>query len=585
MRQRISGTNARRSLIAVAPQQIPHGYNGGYSNLRHPMAHIHPQGWREMAVTGAAQREIETLAKLASALPDAYTVFHGVHWTNVERGFSAYGEIDFIVVAPDGRLLLIEQKSGFLTETDEGLAKRYAGQDKPKLVKNQILRTITALRQRFGQEGGPLNIDYLLYCPDYQVRRVDAAGIDPQRIVDATRRDQLPAIILQVLPAQAGDEQPSQRERVLRFLNNVLQLVPDPSAMIGQASALVTRLSGGLATWARQLDFSPFRLRVAGTAGSGKTQLALAEFQSALAGGRLPLYVCYNRPLADHVRKLLPEGGRVCSFHQLCDVFGRESGLAPDYRDPGVWQQLEKHLAEADLPPGWQFDVLIVDEGQDFSAGWRDALMRLLKPEGRMIWLEDPMQNLYAREPVPLPGWVTLHADTNYRSPRQVVELLQSLAPGTPPITAASPFGGADIDVLTWPEGDAAHMLAQTRNAIKKCLGAGFTRNDMAIVSFRGREQSALLHLDALGQHTLKSFDGSYDLFGNPVFREGELLAESVYRFKGQSAPAVIFTEIDFDALDDKSYRKLFVGMTRARLKLVLVMSERAARFLIDKLP
>jgi superfamily I DNA and RNA helicase len=69
-----------------------------------------------------------------------------------------------------------------------------------------------------------------------------------------------------------------------------------------------------------------------------------------------------------------------------------------------------------------------------------------------------------------------------------------------------------------------------------------------------------------------------YDLFGNPEFREGELLTESVYRFKGQSAPAVIFTEIDFETLDEKSFRKLFVGMTRARMKLVLVMSERAAQ-------
>ncbi len=539
-----------------------------------------------MAVTGAAQREIETLALLATALPDTYTVFHGVHWTNVERGFSAYGEIDFIILAPDGRLLLIEQKSGFLTETDDGLAKRYAGQEKPKLVKNQILRTVSALQTGFRGDGTPLGIDYLLYCPDYHVRRVEAAGIDPQRIVDASRRDRLPEIIRQVLPAAEGEHEPvPQRERVLRFLNNVLQLVPDPSTMIGQASALVTRLSGGLATWARQLEFSPFRLRVAGTAGSGKTQLALAEFQSALAAGKVPLYVCYNRPLADHVRKLLPEGGRVCSFHQLCDVFARESGLTPDYRDPNIWRQLEQRLAEADLPPGWQFDVLVVDEGQDFSSAWRDALLRLLRPDARVIWLEDPMQNLYGREPVSLPGWVTLHADTNYRSPRQVVDLLLSLAPGGTQITASSPFSGADIDVLTWPEGDGAQMLAQTRNAIKKCLGAGFSRNDMALVSFRGREQSALLHLDALGQHTLNSFDGSYDLFGNPVFREGELLAESVYRFKGQSAPAVIFTEIDFETLDDKSFRKLFVGMTRARLKLVLVMSDRAARFLIDKLP
>ena len=184
------------------------------------------------------------------------SIFHGVHWTQLDKigqAFSVYGEIDFIVLSPEGRLLLIEQKSGFLAETDEGLAKRYPGLDKPKLVKNQILRSVSALRQRFGNEGEKLSIDYLLYCPDYQVKRIEAAGLAADRIVDARQRDRLPSIIQTILPAAAAT---AQRERVQRFLNNVLQLVPDPSAMIGQANALVTRLSGGLATWARQLDFS-----------------------------------------------------------------------------------------------------------------------------------------------------------------------------------------------------------------------------------------------------------------------------------------------------------------------------------------
>ncbi len=95
----------------------------------------------------------------------------------------------------------------------------------------------------------------------------------------------------------------------------------------------------------------------------------------------------------------------------------------------------------------------------------------------------------------------------------------------------------------------------------------------------------AHLQLDRLSDaHSLRSFTGAYDLFGTPVFREGGLLAESVYRFKGQSAPALIFTEIDFEELDEQTLRKLFVGMTRARLKLVLVMSERASLQIVDRM-
>ena len=85
------------------------------------MAVIHPEGWRELKASGAAQREIETLAILAEELDDTYTVYHGVHWTRVQQGnYAIVGEIDFAVVGPTGKLLLIEQKSGFLAETPEG---------------------------------------------------------------------------------------------------------------------------------------------------------------------------------------------------------------------------------------------------------------------------------------------------------------------------------------------------------------------------------------------------------------------------------------------------------------------------------
>ncbi len=544
------------------------------------MSFIHPTGWKELAVTGAAAREIETLSYLERRLEDApYRIYHGVHWTNVENGFSAYGEIDFIIVAPSGRVLLIEQKSGLLNETPEGLVKNYEG--KPRKVRNHITRSIQGLTERFG---GEMSIDYVLYCPDYIVRDPHLASIDPRHIVDASRKDALAAVIREILPVTDG--KPSEQfDKVTKFLGNTLSLRPDPSAMIGNASQMVTRLSGGLAIWARRLEFAPFRLRVVGTAGSGKTQLALAEYAAALDAGLRPLYVCYNRPLADHIEGLVPTGGRVATFHMLSDAFLRAQGHTPDYSAPDVWSDIERKMASADLPETWQYDVLIVDEGQDFSVAWRDILLRMLKQGGRAIWLEDPNQNLYDREMVPLPGWVKLHSDTNYRSPRQIVDMLASIGAVQPPVEAGSPFKGADIDELVFKDGDTEAMLAQTRHAVTLCLGAGFARHDIAIASFRGRERSAILGLDKLGDvHTLKSFTGQYDLFGDPVYREGGLLAESVYRFKGQSAPAIIFTEIDFKEIDELVLRKLFVGMTRARLKLVMVLSERAQQQLLDRM-
>ena len=55
-------------------------------------------------------------------------------------------------------------------------------------------------------------------------------------------------------------------------------------------------------------------------------------------------------------------------------------------------------------------------------------------------------------------------------------------------------------------------------------------------------------------------------------------------RLKGRAAPCVVFTEIDFDVLDNKAVRRLFVGATRATMKLTLVVSESAAKILLDRL-
>ena len=116
------------------------------------MPQILPSGWRELAVTGAAAREIETLNLFAARLPDALTVYHGVHWTRLENGFSVYGEIDFIVVAPNGRMLLIEQKAGFLSETPDGLVKNYPG--RTEHVRQQMLQMVEGLAARFDKGSG-----------------------------------------------------------------------------------------------------------------------------------------------------------------------------------------------------------------------------------------------------------------------------------------------------------------------------------------------------------------------------------------------------------------------------------------------
>lgn len=544
------------------------------------MAIVHPAGWRELAATGAAQREIETLAQLADGLSDDYTIFHGVHWTRIHQGRHAIvGEIDFAIVGPTGKLLLVEQKSGFLAETPGGLVKRYGQKDKQ--VAMQLARNVDALTNRLRAvcEGEPIEVDALLFCPDYTVRAPGTAGIDPARIVDATRRQYLVEVICAILPASGP--RLINRAKVERFLGDVLELVPEVHAIVGEAHALYTRLAGGLADWARRIDFTPFRLRVVGTAGSGKTQLAMAAYRDALAAGRQPMYVCYNRPLADHIALIAPPGGVVVTYHQLADRLLRARGEAPDFTRPDAFARLEAALDDLQPVDADQVDELIIDEGQDFQAGWARNLLRSLRPGGRAWWLEDPLQNLYARPPVDLPGWVVLHADTNYRSPRDILTSLNRLLPGRG-VEAGSPIEGAEVEIISYAGPD--DLAAASTRALTRAVGLGFKRPHIALVTYRGREHSLLTPLTRLGSFPLRAPTGRYDLLGNPILTDGDILIDSVHRFKGRAAPCVILTEIDFATLDDAAIRRLFVGATRATLKLILVATENAARVLRARL-
>jgi hypothetical protein len=548
------------------------------------MARVIPEHWRELRVTGQAEREIETLELLEAGLPDELTVFHGVHWTRIERGFAVIGEIDFVVLGPSGRVLLIEQKSGFLSEGPDGLVKVYAGRD--KLVAAQLKRTIDALTLRLAPLCGAesLTLDYLLYCPDYTVRDPASAGLPPERIVDAARRAMLCKRIAAAFPDEPARDVLAHRLR--RFFNDELQLVPDVSAMVGRAGQMVTRISGGLATWARRLEFEPFRLRVIGTAGSGKTQLALAVLSDAAAAGRRALYVCYNRPLADHIARSAPspdDGSiEVAAFHQLCDRRLRARGERIDFGRSNAFNELATRFAGLPVTDEERVDDLVIDEGQDFEPEWVAPLLARLAPGARVFWLEDPMQNLYDRPPVELPGFAVMRAQSNYRSPRDVLDCIERVLRPSQPLEAASPFAGGVDEPLTYA--DAAGLLDATKRAITRALAAGFRREDIAIVTYTGRDRSALRSFVQIGPHRLRRATGGYDMFGNPEMSEGDVLVETVYRFKGQSAPCVIFTEIDFEDWDQLVERKLFVGMTRATMRLLPVLSERAARLWMARL-
>lgn len=543
--------------------------------------------------------EARTLERLRDGLSDRYTVYHGVHWARAEASGSAYGEIDFIVANPFGQLLAIEQKDGQIVAKGADLYARYggrqlagdgSGQAYDKSITTQVNRNLNALRSQFSRRypGRTLQIDHLLYLPTAHLAGVLPSSVDPARVVDADQDPQLIATIESLLEGAGSswsDERLDDLPRIDEFLSQRVGAAPHIGLLGRSAREFTTRLSGGLSVWASRLQMQPWRLRVRGTAGSGKTQLALQALRKAHAQGKSALYVCFNRPLADAMKLLAPNPSAVVTFHELARVLSAELGQAPvDFSQPGAFEQLAQNFMTLSPRLAGTFDAVLIDEGQDFEQSWADSLIALARSDAQLLWLEDPEQALYERAPVDLPGWVNLASPVNYRSPQLLVEFINWLELTDEPVEAGSAVLGFDPKWYLY--GPDESPLQATEQALADLLQEGYAPENIAVLSLRGLANSQIAgdkgpsRLAGLAVRRQTGFDAA----GQAQWSGGPLLVDSVFRFKGQAADAVVITEVDFAELGPRERRRLFVALTRARLQVALVTSDRAAGVMRGKL-
>ncbi len=543
------------------------------------MAHIIPDDLTRLALAGAHEPELATLALLRDTLPDHYRVFHGVHWTRQYKGRTLFGEIDFVVLNGAGRVLCIEQKNGPLEEREGQLLKHYGGA--AKNVGDQVLRSVNSIREKFAHQVGAypaLEVDYLIYCPDHTLRRLAAAGIDAERVVDAGARDGLAKRIRAILPMEEPGPG-NQVGHIADFFRQTFDLVPDVHAHIGAQERNFARLSHGLLEVLANIEMAPMRLQVMATAGNGKTLVARHFFDQCLARGRRPLLLCFNRPLAERLKRLVAAGGLVETWYGFCDHFLRSRRIILDFDamrgDPQFWARAAsevEELALAGTPSGdWRFDTLIVDEAQDFEGDWFEAVRLFLAPDADMLWLEDPHQNLRGTDPAGLRslGFVGYRSLLNYRSPALIAEFIAKALPELP-FTCANDLPGLDVGITRYSDPEEQPRLVG--RIVGRLLAQRFRPQDIAILSCRGLEHTALRDVARLGNQTVARFSGDYDLFGNQVYSQGQILFDTVRRFKGQQSAAVVLTDIDPDERHlARELRVLFCGMTRATVRLEIL--------------
>ena len=288
--------------------------------------------------------------------------------------------------------------------------------------------------------------------------------------------------------------------------------------------------------------------------------------------------VCFNRPLAERMRARagVGTGGHINTFYGFCHAFLEDRGQILDFSamgsDSNFWIKVQERVTAEDIPSAWKFDTLIVDEGQDFESEWLEILKLFLNDEVDMLWLEDPDQNLQSKPTVETTGFVRYRSPVNYRSPESITRFIRNTLPFS--FDAGNHLPGLGVGVHAYSYADEQPRMVG--KIIVELMRSGFSHEDIVLLTCRGIARSIFNDIEQVGGLPLRKFTGEYDSNGNQVLSNGRLTFESIYRFKGQQAPAVIVVDVDPNPerlLNEQ--RLLYCSLTRATVRIDMLVNKK----------
>lgn len=385
---------------------------------------------------------------------------------------------------------------------------------------------------------------------------------------------------------EASRPSPNQVSRLVQLMRGDFEAVASLKDMVVQAEQTIKKLTEEQYVVLDALQDNE-RILVNGLAGTGKTVLALEAARRACHNGASVLLVCFNRLLrewmgseVENIAATSSGSVRVTHIHGLMrEIVGQAAPVRPDSR---YWtKELPEQALFAiwDDPNAKKYDVLIVDEAQDIlTAEYLDVLSELLvgglAGGNWMIFGDFKNQAIYidnaGRSSDELtkdlveraPHHAKHNLYVNCRNAERIASTLTlvcSLNPGYK--KTIQNFEGARVEPRFWK--DEAEQQAMLSEVLRE-LRSAFEAKDIIVLSTRKDEQSCASTLAQAGISLAPLRQTDRGIIEIPY--------TTIHAFKGLEAQAVVVTDIT--SLDDEQRALLYVAMSRARIRLVLLMKE-----------
>ncbi|MFC1578972.1 NERD domain-containing protein [Pseudomonadota bacterium] len=548
-----------------------------------------------------------------------WIVLHSLGLSKTSVG--PHGEIDFVVLVPGYGVLCIEVKGGEVsctggtwrtknTRTGEIAVLRKS----PYLQARENMFELMHRVQEHFDRGHPLQSTVFSYAVVFPLVDSPPKGTETEDWETFDRialRTPISRLVIENLSrmrkkVNRGVPARSLEKETFNALRNFLR--PDFERVVTR-SATVNESEHELISLTQEqygyleLAAANERALVVGAAGTGKTVLAIEYARRLDAEGRRVLLLCYNRLLGDWLREELRlyENVEVATFfsHAIrmiehSDYADEFSSARSEVSESDLYEQLVPLYAEmASIDNDITYDALLVDEAQDLDipkilpifsnllkggleggmwAFFGDFTRQSLYSSGReQLSEESVLQVLRTYSPavfrVPL--------RVNCRNTRQIGEETSMMSgfESLPYLLGTS--SGLSVDYRYWK--NRKDQEQKLIDLIRQMAEEGFSARDVVILGKRAWANSLAAGLPGDLPWQI------VDLSAHNPDSDTTVPYSTVYAFKGMESPVVILTEID-EIEQDESRSLLYVGMSRARSHLVVLLHDKVKKQVQKKL-
>lgn len=563
------------------------------------MAKMIPKAIDEETKSSAEKR----LFRLFRDMPDTddWCVLHSVGIAR--HPTQSQGESDFVVIIPGCGTFVLEVKGGgILLENGTWFSTDRSGIR--HMIKNPIAEAnngMHALRDYIEKNStDKLHMSVFgfgVVFPDSSVHgRFHLPDLDDLQIADADDLRDIKTYLLKLAgfwkSRKAGNvfvPNKIQADALVALLRPNYEFRLSVSSQIQSVEKQVLVLTENqLEVFEGQLDNE--RCLTRGSAGTGKTLLAVECARIFARQNKRVGFFCYNRQLAAWLKRHLADEELIVCDSILDYMEEMVSAVLPDEiaglkkKTPAEYYQhalpsfFAEHLIDSQFVP---FDCIIIDEAQDvFDPSYLEAidLMVLggIENGNWYFFMDSDQQNLYCSrltyEKVNelLQHYHSFYAKftlrDNCRNSQAIIEKVDEIF-GTQTRCRKMDTRGVDVTIRSYrKDRDQIVILEQVLGALVR---EGIRLDDIVLLSPMKYERSVASEL--------RSFAISTDMFD----RSGKLLFSTVHSFKGLESPVVVL--IDISGIDyANQLNLLYVGMTRARSALYILAAEKA-RIAIDQ--